>query len=261
MDFADAASLLVKISVPAILVGLMSLAARRLGPTIGGLLVGLPWMTGPVLLILTLEKGPAFGIRLYTGAILAVLGIAAWASTYSRLARSLGWPLALATGLAAFAAAAVVLARLEITLAGAAALGYCGLTAAHLLMPRPTLGERLAGLPWWDIPVRMAATLLLAAGIVFAAEVLGPQLAGIVGSYPVILTVLTTFTHAQWGVEPAQRLLRSVLLSLTSFVTFFLVAGLLVEDLGTIAAFTVATLAALAWSGALLWLVRAGIVR
>ena len=43
---------ILKIAVTPLLVAAVSLAARRWGPTVGGLVMGLPWFTGPVLLVL-----------------------------------------------------------------------------------------------------------------------------------------------------------------------------------------------------------------
>ena len=51
-----------------------------------------------------------------------------------------------------------------------------------------------------DLPVRMlAAAAALTLGITAAAGRLGPVLSGIVGTYPVVSTVVTTFMHAQLG--------------------------------------------------------------
>ena len=47
-----------------------------------------------------------------------------------------------------------------------------------------------APLPWWDIPARMAVTLMLVAVILSSADRLGPQLSGVVSTYPVILIVI-----------------------------------------------------------------------
>ena len=54
--------LLLKLALPPVLVAVISLVARRVGPTIGGMLVGLPWMTGPVLYFLALDKGIDFAV-------------------------------------------------------------------------------------------------------------------------------------------------------------------------------------------------------
>ena len=47
---------------------------------------------------------------------------------------------------------------------------------------------------------------------------LGPQLSGIVASYPVIVTVVGSFTHHQWGRDAVLRILRGMSLSLIGFV-------------------------------------------
>ena len=101
-----------------------------------------------------------------------------------------------------------------------------------LLLPRPRTPPEGMALPWWDIPARMLVTLALVAVIMLTADALGPQLSGIVSTYPVILTVVGTFTHQQWGRDAVRRVLRGVAVSLTSFVAFFLVVGLTMPTAG-----------------------------
>ena len=55
---------------------------------------------------------------------------------------------------------------------------------------------------------------------------MGPQLSGIMSTYPVIVTVVGTFTHHRWGREAVWRMLRGITASLVGFVAFFLVVGL-----------------------------------
>ena len=84
----------------------------------------------------------------------------------------------------------------------------------------------LLPLPWWDIPARMLMTFALVAVIMLERGRLGPQLSGIVSTYPVILIVIGSFTHQQWGVDAVWRVLRGLTVSLAKFVAFFLVVGL-----------------------------------
>ena len=79
---------LLKIAVPPFLVAAMSLAARWWGPTIGGLLLGMPWMTGPVLFFLALDKGEDFAVGACAGIELGVVCVAMSdiVFAYSRLA-------------------------------------------------------------------------------------------------------------------------------------------------------------------------------
>ena len=71
-------------------------------------------------------------------------------------------------------------------------------------------------------------------GLVLAADTLGPRLSGIFSSYPVILTVVGTFTHHRWGSEAVWRMLRGITVSLFSFVVFFLVVGLSLPAVGLV---------------------------
>ena len=58
------------------------------------------------------------------------------------------------------------------------------------------------------------------------ADAMGPQLSGIMSTYPVIVTVVGTFTHHRWGREAVWRMLRGLTVSLFAFVVFFLIVGL-----------------------------------
>ena len=73
-----------------LLVAGMSLAAKRFGPTFGGLIMGLPWMTGPILYFLTLDKGAPFAANAAVGILLAVVAIASYMLAYAWASRV--WP-------------------------------------------------------------------------------------------------------------------------------------------------------------------------
>ena len=121
-----------------------------------------------------------------------------------------------------------------------------------LLLPRPRTPPEAMPLPWWDIPARMLVALALVAVIMLTADALGPQLSGIVSTYPVILTVVGTFTHQQWGRDAVRRVLRGLAVSLTSFVAFFLVVGMTMPTVGVEGSFALASVPAVAISGLLL---------
>ena len=102
----------------------------------------------------------------------------------------------------------------------------------------------------------MLVTFALVGAIMLSAEALGPQLSGIVSTYPVILTVVGSFTHHQWGRDAVRRLLRGLMLSLFAFVVFFLVVGTALPVLGLVAAYALAAGAAIAIGGLLLVFTR-----
>jgi hypothetical protein len=252
---------ILKIAVPPILVAVMSLAVRLWGPTAGGLLLGLPWMTGPILFFLTVDKGTAYGVDACIGIQFGVLCLSAYLLAYGRVAAFAPWPVCLAAGVAVFAVMASLTQGLGWSLAVTAVLAAVGLVAVYLLLPPPASSVPLTVLPWWDIPVRMLATLALVTAIVLSADLLGPQLSGIIATFPVIVTVVGAFTHHQSGPDAVRRMLRSLTLSLLAFVAFFFVVGTTMPVVGLAVSFLVATAAALPVSAALLVLGRLGVLR
>ena len=107
----------------------------------------------------------------------------------------------------------------------------------------------------------MLATAVLVTFISMTADLLGPTLSGIVGTFPVIMTVLGTFTHAQWGGGAAIVLMRAVLLSLLSFIVFFVVVHETVLQLGLTWSYAWAVLASIVTSTTLLGLRHWRIIR
>jgi hypothetical protein len=241
-----------KITLAPLLVGGMSLAARRWGPTVGGLLMGLPWMTGPVLFFLALDKGDAFAVAACTGIELGVICICAFMLAYGAVSTFARWPLSIVAAIAAFAGSAWAAQGIVLPLWGAAMVGAASLAVTAVLLPQPKTVVALSAPPWWDIPVRMLATLLLVTAIILCADLLGPRLSGIISTYPAILTVIGTFTHQQWGRDAVRLVLRGLALSLFAFVVFFLVLGKTLPALGLAGSFVAAMLAALVISATLM---------
>lgn len=237
--------ILLKLTVTPILVALVSLAARRWGPTIGGLIMGLPWMTGPILFFLGLERGEAYVARASAGVLAGVVGVAAYILVFVITARSASWRISLTAAFVAFAATGYAISGFGLSLWIAAVISAVVLGATYFAMPRVSDAGDLRGLPWWDIPMRMLATALLVLVVMISTDLLGPERSGIVATYPVILSVVMSFTHAQWGWPAVVRLARGVSLSLLSFVGFFLVLGVFVKTAGLTLSYTLATATAL----------------
>jgi hypothetical protein len=135
------------------------------------------------------------------------------------------------------------------------------LVVTYALLPRPATDALPAALPWWDIPARMLATFMLVGGIALWAEALGPQLSGIVSTYPAIVTVIGSFTHRQWGRDAVRQMLRGLAISLLAFVAFFLVVGLTLPALGLATSFALAAAVAVPVSSALIVVGRLHMVR
>jgi hypothetical protein len=252
---------LLKIAVTPLLVAAVSLAARWWGPTIGGILMGLPWFTGPTVFLLIQDKGIDFGVGACVGIELAVVCITVFIVAYGVTARFAGWLVSFISAFVLYAASAWLVQQLPAPpvapedlaapLCMAALAGAIALGVGYALLPRPRGTTLPQALPWWDIPMRMVATGALVAVLLLTADALGPTLSGIVAAYPVIMSVVCTFTHHRWGREAVWSILRGVTLSLFAFVAFFLVVGLLLPSVGLIVSYVLAALVALAITTAL----------
>jgi hypothetical protein len=102
--------LLLKLALaPALVVG-ATVAGRRWGSRASGILIALPLVAGPILLVITLQHGEAFGARAARGSLLGVLALSAFCVVFARMTR-LGWAWALAVGWLTYAAVAAAASR------------------------------------------------------------------------------------------------------------------------------------------------------
>src|SRR6185503_16111631 len=93
----------------------------------GGLLLGLPWMTGPVLFFLARDKGEDFGVGACVGIELGVVCLSAYMLIYGAMTIFAPWPICLAAAAAAFIACAWALQEVALSLSSAAAAAAAGL--------------------------------------------------------------------------------------------------------------------------------------
>ncbi len=234
--------LLVKLLLaPTFVVG-ASLAARRFGPRVGGLIGGLPVVAGPILLAYALAHGRGFAAGAAAGTLLGLVSLIAFVVVYGRLAGRLPWFACMLCGWLAFALGTALFSAFSIPVGvglalAALALG-CGLTS----LPRPR-SQRSAGAPppSWDLPLRAGCAMALVLTLTAISGWLGPQLSGLLAPFPIIATVLATFTHTQRGVDEALRLLRGMITGFGAFAVFCFTLSISLRGLGTAPAFLLAS--------------------
>ena len=76
--------------------------------------------------------------------------------------------------------------------------------------------------------------------ITSAAPLLGPELSGLLTTYPIYAGVLAVFAHSQRGGGAATQVVRGLCYGIIAFATFFLVIGALVDRVGIVPAFAAA---------------------
>lgn len=237
---------------PSFVVG-ASLSARRFGVRVGGLIGGLPVVAGPILLAYALQHGRSFAAGAAAGTLLGLVSLIAFVVVYAHLAGRLSWRASMVCGWLAFALATAVFSALTLPLGVALALAAFALGLGLLALPRPAGHAREhAAPPAWDLPLRATCAAALVLSLTAIAGWLGPQLSGLLAPFPIIATVLATFTHVQRGTDELRRLLRGLLSGFGAFALFCLVLAVALRRLDTGAAFALATTLALLTQGALL---------
>jgi hypothetical protein len=227
-------------------VWLASLAARRFGHSVSGYLGGMPLIGGPITFFLALDHGTPFAARSALATLAAVLGQCAHLLAFAHVGRRHRWPLALACGWGAFAAAAIFAASLPLAPAMAFALAMAGLLAAWRWLPRVHGVAPAPTVPPTEMRLRLSAAFLLAIAIVWSAEAFGPVVSGVLLSLPVTGSILPPFTLAVHGPGALARLTRGFVVGLTGFSAFFFTVAATLVPWGIAASFATAIVAALA---------------
>jgi hypothetical protein len=237
-----------------------SIAARRFGLRVGGVVAGLPVVAGPILLVYALVHGRTFAQHAANGTLLGLLSLTAFVVVYGRLASHARWIVCMLAGWVAFAVATLALDGVTVPAGVALALTCAGFVVGLLLLPS-AIGENgvsasgedgvsganrvIASPPAWDLPVRAACALVLVLVLTTASGRLGPQLSGLLATFPVITTVLAIFTHSQRGAAETVRLLRGMLAGFGAYAIFCFTLTLSLGALTVADAFVLATVAAL----------------
>jgi hypothetical protein len=241
---------------PSFVVG-ASLAARRFGSRIGGLIAGLPVVAGPILLVYALAHGRAFAAGAAAGTLLGLVSLIAFVVVYAHLAGRVYWAVGMLAGWLAFALSTLVFSAFTIPAGAALAIAGAGLIGGLALLPHPTIEQRShRAPPPWDLPVRAACALALVLTLTAVAGWLGPQLSGLLAPFPIIATVLATFTHNQRGTDELLRLLRGLVSGFAAFALFCFALAIALRHMGTASAFMLATAVALATQVAAFALMR-----
>jgi hypothetical protein len=244
--------LIFKLTLVPMLVVAATLATRRWGPRIGGLLAGFPIVSGPVLLFFALEQGDAFAAEASRAVLISLVGVAASAVTYAWAATRAPWWASLPASWTSFLLTVVIVQRVHAPAVLALVVSLISFALAQRALPRGgahATGQR----PAWDLPVRVLASMTLVVSVTALAKRLGPTLSGALTPFPVALSILLGFAHAQHGSSTAISFLRGFMPGMWSFAAFCFVLSIAIVTLGTALGFVLALGVTVPIQGAVLW--------
>src|SRR5215217_469552 len=195
--------LLAKILLMPPLIAGVTLAVRRWGEGLGGLIGGFPWVAGPISFFIALEHGALFAASTITSALLGSVGTILFALVYAIVSPRLSWLPTVLISYAAFFVVALLSLGRAVSLPAAITLNLVMLTAVLYFFPKPKGREDVKKQPFYDIPLRMLVTTFFVVILTQAADFLGPTWSGILTPFPIMTSTLAVFTHAQQGSNAA----------------------------------------------------------
>jgi hypothetical protein len=217
--------------VPALIVS-ASLAGRRWGPLMAGLVASFPLVAGPALLFFAIEQGDAFAAQASRGALVALVAVAGSGVAYAWASLRTPWWVSLTASWASFVVLTLALHARTVTAPWALAAAIASFVLARALLPASRGPHARAEPSAWDLPLRTLSAMLVVLTVTGAARHLGPALSGAFTPFPVTLGVLLAFTHVQQGSASAIRFMRGFLPGMWSFAVFCFVAALAIVPLG-----------------------------
>jgi hypothetical protein len=240
---------------PAFVVG-ASLASRRFGPRVGGLIAGLPVVAGPILLIYALAHGRAFASGAAAGTLLGLISLTAFLVVYSRVGARASWPVTLLAGWLTFALGTAVLSTFSLPVGAALALAAASVLTGFVALPHPSGVQSACAPAPWDLPLRAVCAAALVLTLAAVSGWLGPRLSGLLAPFPIIATVLATFTHAQSGMDDVRRMSRGMVTGFCAFALFCCTVSVALRTLDIATSFVLATVVALATQAVMLGLLH-----
>lgn len=218
-----------KLIVTPLLMWAISLASRRWGGLLGGLLSGLPITSALVMTFLCLEQGTAFTLGAVPGALGGLAAVQATYTFYLFATRRLGIGTSVLLALLFYGVAAYAFTHQgNLYLSIAVALVLIGvLIRASGREPRPDTLVRPRH-RFWEIPLRMVSATSLLMVTTSLANWLGPATSGMLAPIPVIAWPLVVFAHVQTGRAGMSAMVRGNAIGAVGVIAFYLVlAGLL----------------------------------
>ncbi len=225
----------IKIIMMPIVIALVSLAARRWGNTIGGLIAGMPWVGGAILYFIGLEQGQDFMLNATPGALAGLISWLAFCMTYVWFGQKIG---VLATLLAANVAFLLVGTSLQPWVSHFDIHAwFLGMIVSSLLslkfFPKvKNIGKKAPQVLPYDIPLRMVMITAFVIGITYFAALLGPSWSGILTPFPIITATLAVFTHYTQGMYQVRNTLLGMYTGVMGFTVFLLAVAYLVPIYG-----------------------------
>ncbi|MCU4412498.1 hypothetical protein KTH71_00335 [Acinetobacter sp. WU_MDCI_Axc73] len=201
---------------------LVSLAGRRWGTKVAGILSGMPVVAGPIVVLMAFDQGIIFGVQAAIAGISGVVSLLSFGIAYCWLSRSFHWSVSFLGGGAVWVFTATLLTFLPQNLYVVSLVAILGLMLTPFLLPT-LMTIVVPARQFNDLPLRMLAGGLFTLAVTALAYVLSSQWSGLLSVFPIIGSVMAIFTHIMQGSEAVTVLYHGTVRGLYSLTVFLIV--------------------------------------
>jgi len=221
------------ITVP-IFIWVISTVARKWGHSVGGIILGLPLTSGPVLFFLALEQGNAFASKTALGTLMGMIPLAASCLVFSLISFRTNWPACLITSFSTFFVLTFILNYVSLPPLELLVAVLTFLAITRNLFPIGSVGKISHKPPVWEIPARAISATALVLLITGGATMLGPHLSGLLTPFPIYATILGVFTLKFEGASASALFLRGVITGCMTTAIFQFMISTFITQLGAV---------------------------
>jgi len=212
--------LFLKIVIVPIFISIVTLAGRKWGHKVAGVLAGFPVVAGPIIVFVALDQGVAFGQQAALAAINGTLALIIFTITFCWACTRFHLAVSILIATAAWFLVAILIQIFPLSLMPAALLSSSVLALTNFLLPKvgklPPRNAHFNDMPW-----RMLIGALLTIAITTLAVNLGPMWSGTLAVFPVISLVLAIFVYLGDGSGHVVEMYKGMLTGLYTFIAFF----------------------------------------
>jgi len=227
-----------------LLLAMCVFAAQRWGAAVGGWLLGMPLVSGPISYFLLIQHGSHFAESAARGTLLGMVGAGVFFVGYALISRGRPWWQALTLAGGASVAVTVALTRVHPDLIAAMLFAVVFLGLMAVVIGRSSDEVAVPSTKIHTVFVRMAVASAVVVGVTLASNQLGSQVSGTLTAVPIISAIMAVSTHRAGGSDSVRGLMRGAMAGLWGGAAFFAVVGLLVTGAAPAVTYLAATAAA-----------------
>lgn len=226
---------LLKIVLMPLIIAGVTLAARKWGNVIGGVIAGMPWVGGAILFFIGVEQGETFMINALPGVLIGLIGWLGFCTMYIVSGQKFGVLVSFISGIFTYLLIGFLLQDFTNTLSingWFIVMFLLTITSLSFFPKVKTQSEVTPKSLKFEIPLRMIMITAFVFVITYFAKLMGPNWSGILTPFPIMTATLAVFTHYTQGLSQVRLALMGMYTGVIGFSIFLLSVAYFVPQYG-----------------------------